>query len=168
MATDDMFFCKVPFQDIHITTANVCRAPSCIKIVHERHYYAARFYSILLFNNNLYLCSVIEHVTEHLALNSSKTFGQRIKDAVNLQRTVTFGDGNGIFKVEQFGSGEYSWNRPIKCVLHPFRGHSKVILNRFQSKQQIVMRIVIEFRNNLKATSGQVEVCTDTIVGYSA
>ena len=84
MATDDMFFCKVPFQDIHITTANVCRAPSCIKIVHERHYHAARFYSILLFNNNLYLCSVIEHVTEHLALNSSKTFGQRIKDAVNL------------------------------------------------------------------------------------
>ncbi|GFV74121.1 hypothetical protein TNCV_4510281 [Trichonephila clavipes] len=75
-------------------------APSCIKIMRERHGRACRSGIILSRNNEAYRCPVIEHVTGPPAPNSSKKYGSRIKDAENPHRTVTFGECSGTCKVE--------------------------------------------------------------------
>ncbi|GFU54217.1 hypothetical protein TNCV_3618731 [Trichonephila clavipes] len=75
-------------------------APSCIKIMRERHWRACRSGIILFRNNDAYHCPVIEHVTGPPAPNSSKKYGPRIKDAENPHHTVTFGECSGTRKVE--------------------------------------------------------------------
>ena len=88
-------------------------APSCIKIVCETLCRACKSRIILFFNNDAYLCPVIEHVAGLLAFNFLKKYGPRVKDAVNPPHTVTFGEWNGTvrlnteFLASEFNSCEY-------------------------------------------------------------
>ncbi|GFV42786.1 hypothetical protein TNCV_841411 [Trichonephila clavipes] len=101
LAADHTFFCEVMFKKNVLTQRVMCgEAPSCIKIMRERHRRASRSGIILFHNNDAYRCPVIEHVTGLPAPNSSKKYGPRIKDAENPHHTVTFGECSGTRKVE--------------------------------------------------------------------
>ena len=72
-----------------------------IKIVRERDWHVCKSGAISFFENNAYCCLVVEHITEPLALISTRTYRPKIKDAVNPYYIVTFGDYNETYKIER-------------------------------------------------------------------
>lgn len=140
VVADDTAFCKTIFNDIFNKKANVWKSSPCIKIVHERHWHACRFGTILFWNNTAYCCPVIKYVTGHLALNSLKKYWLRINDAqihttsVLLMNEMEPVRLNVDFLVPKFGNCEYSLNHPNESALYMTTGYSKAILNQYQSE----------------------------------
>ncbi|GFU75909.1 hypothetical protein TNCV_2052731 [Trichonephila clavipes] len=111
-------------------------APSCIKIMRERHSRSCRCGIILFPNNDAYRCPVIEHVIGFPAPNSSKKYGPRIKDAENPHHTVNFGECSGTQDIP----------RPFWI--------------NFQTSKKLV-RTHVESRNHVGAIPAQIEACMD-------
>lgn len=77
---------------------------------------------------------------------------------MNATQTVRL---NAYFLVSQFGSCEYSLNRPNENALCLSRKYSKFILNQPQSEQETGVRTGVDHRNHVVAIPAQVEACTD-------
>ncbi|GFW34713.1 hypothetical protein TNCV_953411 [Trichonephila clavipes] len=85
---------------------------------------------------------MIEHATGSPAPNSSKKHTPRIKDAethttslllVSVAELVRW---NADCLFPEFGSCEYSPNRPNESVLRLFRGYSKANLDQLPNEQE--------------------------------
>ncbi|GFX71687.1 uncharacterized protein TNCV_4131331 [Trichonephila clavipes] len=57
----------------------------------------------------------------------------------------------------QFGSCEYSPNRPNQSGLRLSRGYSKVILDQLPNEQETAVRTDVESRNHVEAIPAQIE-----------
>ncbi|GFX70314.1 hypothetical protein TNCV_2955341 [Trichonephila clavipes] len=149
-------------------------APSCIKIMRERHLCACGSGIILFRNNDAYRCPMIEQVPGPPTLNSSKKYSPRIKDAethttplllVSVAELVRWNAGCLLPK---FGSCEYSPNRPNESVFLLSRGYSKAILDQLPNERETAVRTDVKSRNHVEAIPAQVEACMDSNGGCFA
>ena len=65
------------------------------------------------------------------------------------------------FLVPEFDCCEHLQNRSNKSVLPLSSGYSKVILNKLEGEQEIVVRSSVMSRNHLEEMSTKFKACTD-------